>query len=398
MSAADYRALRENAAAIDLPDWTVLRLRGPDARAFLQGMATQDLTPLRRDRAALTFFLTEKGRPVALAWVASSIDRGAPAGGAPAEAIHVIADEGARDTLRAHFERFRVMEDVEFEGPEGMPRLVGVAGPAGSQEVQAFGASMTRSGIAYVSMSATRDDLTNGQRPTFFRVVGSDDIQGAVDARYAVRTLKADKLVVINDGSSYSVGVAARFANVAHILGADVDLDEITQQQTDFSPLVDKIGNDVDLVFLAFQIASQGQTFAQQMRAKGKSAIIFGPDGMFSSDFTFEGAYVSAFARDIHGVKGTAALIKAYEKKYGKFGTFGPPTYVAVQVVLAAIDKACQAGAATRKAVLAQIKKTNLKNTILGQGIRFDANGDVLGGVFYIYRIVNGKYQLVFPK
>lgn len=277
-------------------------------------------------------------------------------------------------------------------------QIVGVAGPAGSQEVQAFGASMTRSGIAYVSMSATRDDLTNGQRPTFFRVVGSDDIQGAVDARYAVRTLKADKLVVINDGSSYSVGVAARFANVAHILGADVDLDEITQQQTDFSPLVDKIGNDVDLVFTAFQIASQGQTFAQQMRAKGKSAIIFGPDGMFSSDFTFEGAYVSAFARDIHGVKGTAALIKAYEKKYGKFGTFGPPTYVAVQVVLGAIDKACQAGAATRKAVLAQIKKTNLKNTILGQGIRFDANGDVLGGVFYIYRIVNGKYQLVFPK
>ena len=277
-------------------------------------------------------------------------------------------------------------------------KIVGVAGPAGSQEVQAFGPSMTKPGIGYVSMSATRDDLTNGQRPTFFRVVGSDDTQGAVDARYALRTLKADKIVVINDGSSYSVGLAARFANVAHILGADIDLDEITQQQTDFSPLVDKIGNDVDLVFLAFQIASQGQTFAQQMRAKGKSAIIFGPDGMFSSDFTFEGAYVSAFARDIHGVKGTAALIKAYEKKYGKFGTFGPPTYVAVQVVLGAIDRACQAGAATRKTVLAQIKKTNLKNTILGQGIRFDANGDVLGGVFYIYRIVNGKYQLVFPK
>ena len=277
-------------------------------------------------------------------------------------------------------------------------KIVGVAGPAGSQEVQAFGPSMTRPGIGYVSMSATRDDLTNGQRPTFFRVVGSDDIQGAVDARYAVNELSAEKVVVINDGSSYSVGLAARFANVAHILGADVDLDEITQQQTDFSPLVDKIGSDVDLVFLAFQIASQGQTFAQQMRAKGKNAMIFGPDGLFSSDFTFEGAYVSAFARDIHGVKGTAALIKAYEAKYGKFGTFGPPTYVAVQVVLGAIDRACQAGAATRKTVLAQIKKTNLKNTILGQGIRFDANGDVLGGVFYIYRIVNGKYQLVFPK
>jgi branched-chain amino acid transport system substrate-binding protein len=269
-------------------------------------------------------------------------------------------------------------------------KIVGVAGPAGSQEVQAFGASMTRARMAYVSPSATRDDLTNGQRPTFFRVVGSDDTQGAVDARYAVRTLKVDKLVDINDGSSYSVGLAARFGNVAHILGASVDLDEITQQQTDFSSLVDKIGSDVDLVFLPWQIASQGQTFSQQMKAKGKNAIIFGSDGLFSSDFTIEGAYVSAFARDIHGIKGTAALIKAYEKKYGKFGTFGPPTYVSVQVVLDAIDRSCRAGA--------QVKKTNLKNTILGQGIRFDANGDVVGGVFFIYRIVNGKYQLVFPK
>jgi branched-chain amino acid transport system substrate-binding protein len=277
-------------------------------------------------------------------------------------------------------------------------KIVGVVGPAGSQEVQAFGASMTRSKMAFVSMSATRDDLTNGQRPTFFRVVGSDDTQGAVDARYAVNTLKAKNIVVINDGSSYSVGLAARFANVAHILGASVDLDEITQQQTDFSPLVDKIGSDVDLVFIPWQIASQGQTFAQQMQAKGKDAIIFGSDGLFSSDFTINGAYVSAFARDIHGIKGAAALIKAYEQKYGKFGTFGPPTFVAVQVVLDAINKVCQTGTVTRAKVLAQIKKTNLRNTILGQGIRFDANGDVLGGVFYIYRIVSGNYQLVFPK
>ncbi len=274
-------------------------------------------------------------------------------------------------------------------------KIVGVVGPAGSQEVQAFGPSMRST--AYVSMSATRDDLTNGQRPTFFRVVGSDDTQGAVDARYAIRTLKADKVVVINDGSSYSVGLAARFANVAHILGASVDLDEITQQETDFSALATKIESDVDLVFLPWQLATQAQTFAQQMKAKGKNAIIFGSDGLFTSDFAIEGAYVSAFARDIHGVKGTAALIKAYEKKYGKFGTFGPPTYVAMQVVLDAIDRACQAGAATRKSVLAQVKKTNLKKTILGQGIRFDANGDVEGGVFFIYRIASGKYQLVFP-
>src|SRR4029079_17480940 len=57
---------------------------------------------------------------LALAWFSP------PADGSSAT---VIADESTRETLRPHFERFRVMEDVEFEGPEGMPRLLGVAGP-----------------------------------------------------------------------------------------------------------------------------------------------------------------------------------------------------------------------------------------------------------------------------
>jgi folate-binding protein YgfZ len=136
---ADYRALLEDAAALDLASWTVLRLRGPDARPFLQGLATQDLSNLLPGRSAATLFLTEKGRPVSLAWIAvtvdrtrpdSSVDAGAPPGGGPGEVVHVVADDGAREILRAHFERFRVMEDVELEGPEGMPRLLGIAGPA----------------------------------------------------------------------------------------------------------------------------------------------------------------------------------------------------------------------------------------------------------------------------
>lgn len=136
---ADYRALREDAAAVDLAGWTVLRLRGPDARTFLQGLASQDLSRLILGRAAMTLFLTDKGRPVTLAWVAITVDRtrpdsavaaGAPAGGAPGELFHLVADEGARGVLLRHLERFRVMEDVELEGPAAMPRLLGIVGPA----------------------------------------------------------------------------------------------------------------------------------------------------------------------------------------------------------------------------------------------------------------------------
>lgn len=128
-AASGYRELRETAGAIDLSAWTALRLRGADTRAFLQGLATQDLepahsggagAPLQGHLAMRSLFLNEKGRPIALAWI--EIDEGG-------SSALVIADEGARSTLRAHFERFRIMEDAEFEGPEGMPPLIGFAGP-----------------------------------------------------------------------------------------------------------------------------------------------------------------------------------------------------------------------------------------------------------------------------
>jgi folate-binding protein YgfZ len=119
-AADDYRALREDAAALDLGDWRVLRLSGADTREFLQGTASQDLDGAGPDRAVETLFLTEKGRPVAHAWVAVA------ASGADA---WVLADAASAEGLRPHLERFRIMEDVEFDGPGTAPRIVGVAGP-----------------------------------------------------------------------------------------------------------------------------------------------------------------------------------------------------------------------------------------------------------------------------
>jgi folate-binding protein YgfZ len=115
-----YRRLRESAGLLDLGAWAVLRLRGPDTGSFLQGIATQDLSDPEPGRARITLFLTEKGRPLALAWVALEAD---------GTAATVIADEGARPLLREHCERFLVMEDVEISAPDPAPRLLGVAGP-----------------------------------------------------------------------------------------------------------------------------------------------------------------------------------------------------------------------------------------------------------------------------
>ena len=133
-AAHDYRAMRDEGRAANLSGWTVLLLHGPDTRAFLQGLATQDLEATRRGEAAPTFFLNEKGRPVALAWVEI---------GAEGTRAWVIADEGARSTLRTHLERFRIMEEVEVSGPDEMPLVIGFAGPKKDSLLQEAASSLS---------------------------------------------------------------------------------------------------------------------------------------------------------------------------------------------------------------------------------------------------------------
>ena len=126
----DYSALSGAAAVVDLSAWTVLEILGSETRAFLQGTTTQEFDsrpPI--GHAAPTLFLTEKGRPVALSWVSFQRQPEDPARPKNPETAWILSDPGTRETLRPHLERFHVMEDVEFRGPDEMPRLYGVAGP-----------------------------------------------------------------------------------------------------------------------------------------------------------------------------------------------------------------------------------------------------------------------------
>ena len=129
--AEDYRALRDAAAVVDLGTWTALEIVGSETRAFLQGTGTQDFELLKTPgTAARTLFLNEKGRPVAHAWVAfAPAPENAGSKGAHPDTAWILSDPGAATSLGPHLDRLRIMEDVEFRGPDQMPTLLGVAGP-----------------------------------------------------------------------------------------------------------------------------------------------------------------------------------------------------------------------------------------------------------------------------
>ena len=276
--------------------------------------------------------------------------------------------------------------------------IVAVAGPAGSQEVEAVGGLMDRAGMAFISGSATAVALTTGKYPTFFRVVSKDSVQGPQDANYIVNTLKPKALMIVDDQEAYSTGLVSAMLPIFQAAGIKVDHESVSQKVTDFSSLVAKVTPAESVVVLPWQIAANAQQFGRDLAQEHKTAVIFGTDGLFSpGTFTISGSYVSSFGPDITAIPADAAIAQAAQAKYGSFGTFGPPVFAATHVIDEAIASVCKAGQTpSRSNVLAAIKQTNEPASILGQPIAFDSNGDLVNGKFFLFKITPaGKYQLI---
>jgi len=277
--------------------------------------------------------------------------------------------------------------------------VLGVVGPAGSQEVQAI--AKTFAGMPYISSSATNTSLTIGAKriKSFWRFVGNDVAQAATDARFIASTLKAKKVYIIDDQTSYSVPLGNNVQRNLRAAGVSVSRNSVNQSVSDFSSLVTKISSDTDVVFLPWQLAAKAQLFYQQLKEQGKKAIILGSDGLDSGDFLgANGSYFSAFAPDLHSTsnKGTIAILNGYKKQYGVFkSNFGPPAYVAMQVMFVAVKAACANGTATRSEVMSKMQSTDLKSTILGYPMKFNLNHDPVAARFYLFKVVNGKTRPV---
>ena len=156
-------------------------------------------------------------------------------------------------------------------------------------------------------------------------------------------------------------------------------------------------------MFFATQQPPKAQTLGQQLVEQGKKAKVFGTDGSNNpTKFNIPGSYVSNFAAPIDLFPYNKSIIAGWKKDNPgvPLGSFGPPTYGAVQVALNAIKRACDAGKGSiqdRRDVVRNVKRIVVKNSILGGDFRFSTKtNDPLNGAFVIFQIQpNGSYKLV---
>ena len=276
--------------------------------------------------------------------------------------------------------------------------VLGVVGPAGSNEVKATTGALKGAGLAWVSGSATNTTLTTDRTRTgfFFRTVPPDSSQSKSVSGYMVNTLKVKRVYIVDDQEAYSIGLADEVQAQLRSKGVSVSRDGVSQSQSDFSAIINKIPRNTQLVYLPWQLPPKGKAFGQQMQTLGRGGIkLMGSDGLFDPLFSGLGNHVYD---SFFPVNPSDARVAAFKKSHGgNSELFGAPSYVAAQVVTGAIDRACKDGKATRAEVRRQIKRTSIavKTSLLGLPVKFDRGGDMIKRPFGIYHSVKGVFVRV---
>lgn len=329
-------------------------------------------------------------------WGKLAVDQFNEAGGVYGVKVEMVEGDTEFDPAKAVLVAERLAADST---------IYGIVGPESSQNCAATAEIFEKAGLAYISPSCTKPDLSEKGYKTFFRVVPRDDVQAPADAIFMVKDLGAKSVYIIDDQSVYSVGLADEAEKKLRDLGVgQIKHESISQKDSDFSALLTRVKAEApDVVFIPIQLASQGAQIAKQMQELGVKAHLMGSDGQFSpSDFiagaegTTEGAYVSQFAPDVHYIPEAESAWKAYEAQYGEFGAYGPPACESMAVLLDAIKRAFEKdGKITRENVLREVRATKDRPSILGFKVTFNEKGDAVGAAFYIFKVVGDHFELV---
>jgi folate-binding protein YgfZ len=131
-----YEALRQHAAWIDLSDRGKIRVTGEDRARLLHALATNDIQNLASQQTLYTFFLNEKGRVLADAFVHNLGD-----------ALWLDTEPELRGKLLEHLDRYLIADDVTLADETDTVAAIGVEGPEAHElapkEDFAIPASMT---------------------------------------------------------------------------------------------------------------------------------------------------------------------------------------------------------------------------------------------------------------
>ncbi|MYM35207.1 ABC transporter substrate-binding protein [Duganella sp. FT94W] len=258
-------------------------------------------------------------------------------------------------------------------------------------------------GIPQITPSATSPQYTRQRYNTTFRNIANDEQLGPALARYAMQTLRAKRIAVVDDRTAYGKGLADEFAKTVKRTGAAsgaaiVSTQYTNDKATDLMAILTAIkATKPDMVFFGGMDAVAAPML-RQMKQLGIPVKFMGGDGMCSDsvprlagDGMIDGQVICAEAGGIEPAqeKGMADFRAAYKKRFGvEVQTYAAYSYDALMTLVDAMQQAGTPEPAKYLPFLARIKHQGVTGMT-----SFDARGDVQDGAITIHTFKGGKRQ-----
>jgi branched-chain amino acid transport system substrate-binding protein len=255
-------------------------------------------------------------------------------------------------------------------------------------------------GIPQISPSATNPKYTRQGYKTAFRMVADDTQLGGTLGKYAVTTLKAKSVAIIDDRTAYGQGVAEEFEKGVKAAGGKTVGRQFTNDKaTDFTAILTAIkATKPDVIFFGGMDAVAGPML-RQMKQLGINAKFMGGDGICSGELPklaagtmADGQVVCAEAGGVEGAEkvGLDKFKADFKKKFNAdVQIYAPYVYDAVNVM---VDAMVKAGSAEPAKYLPVLAKTSGFKGVTGN-ISFDEKGDIKNGALTLYTYKGGQRE-----
>lgn len=260
-------------------------------------------------------------------------------------------------------------------------------------------------GIPQISPSSTATAYTSMGYDSTFRVVAGDDQLGRILGRYAVQTLKAKTIAVIDDQTAYGQGVADEFEKGAKAEAGikNVRINFTRSQLTHDKPVdVNAILKTIkdakpDVIFFGGMDGVAG-SILRQMKALGIKAKLIGGDGICTTELPklagngmADGQVTCAEAGGVIDTQKVAYdnFRAAYKKKFGiDVIIYAPYVYDSVMTLADAMQQAKSSNPAVYLPFLRNIHHKGITGDIA-----FETNGNIKNGTLTMFTFNSGKRQ-----
>jgi len=316
---------------------------------------------------------------------------------------HLAVDEATAKKLKIGGKtiRFELMSEDDQADPKMGPtiaqkmvdaKVAGVAGHLNSGVSIPASAVYNAAGIPMISGSATNPKLTEQGFKTIFRTVGRDDQQGPAVAQYLM-SLHPKKVAIADDATAYGEGLANEVEKTLKAGGVKVVAREKTNDKaTDFKAILTKMkGTGPDAIFYGGMDATGGPMLKQARELGIKSVFSFGDGACTDEMAKLAGPASEGLICSQAGLPASAAsksFNDAFKAKYGEVKQYAPFFYDAVNLMIAAMQKADSTDPAK---YLPELQKISYQGAT-GK-IEFDEKGDRKNAEITIFTLKNGKVE-----